>query len=460
MLKTLLRQRWMLVGLSCFLTLFAVLFYDAHREPSSTRFIKDVISLADLEQLETMKIAPPDSENGFLLLLEAANKIQYPQDEKYISIPSSFEEPLSSEQQELLQKYLEMNAESLTLVYKALEYPHIQLPPLRPYDQYDNDYDNVYGKIGDLERLLSYRMLDAAIRNDSTLLDEAITKNRQFLQKLSYGNYLQDEMIKQSMLSENAYRMETLLSYAIPSPITIREHLTLFSINEKKPLESARMALINEAVSLSHSHELNTEFLKIFKNQPDIMLLLGMTSMEWSQLPFIGEKLFTEKLAQTLALGKEDIYAAATFYKKEQKKKEKYALRGIFYPYGTVSAYMYGFCAERIAWLNVARGALASQLYFYDHNRMPDTLEELVPDYLDTIPRDPFTPNRPIRCRIDGDIALFYSIGGNEINDHGLRRSHNSQTKTLDNPNCDDIVFRLKVPQENIPLDPPSKGEL
>lgn len=457
MLKILLRQRWMLVGLLCFLALFSVLVYDANRELTSTHYIKGNLPAAELKQLEAINTTPHDSENGFLLLLEAANKIQYPGVTTYIFIPGRFEEPLPLELQEWLRKYLEMNTESLSLVYQALEYPHIQLPPLRPYDQND---DNVYDKIGEIYRFLSYWMIDAAIRNDRVLLDEAITINRQFLQQLSYRNYLQDEMVRQSLLTGNVYRMEALLSYALPSPATIREHLTLFSVNDKEPLESARIALINETMNLSSSHELTTEFSEFFRDQSDVMRLLGMETMEWSQLPFIAAKLFTKSLTHTLAVGREDIYTAATFYRKEEYKKARYALHGIFYPPEIGSAYIYAFFAKNIAGLNVARCALASLLFYYDHDRMPDTLEELVPDYLDTLPRDPFTPDQPIRFRMDGDIALFYSIGENEINDHGLSRSHNSQTKNMDNPNCDDIVFRLKVPQGGIPLDPSSGGDL
>ena len=443
MLKILLRQHWILVGLSCFLVLFAVFVYDAHREPTTTRYIKTIISPADLEQLEAIKTVPSDSENGLSLLLEAADKIQYPQEERYISISFKFGESLPSEQQEMLRKYVDMNDESLSLILEALEYPYIHLPPLRPYDQHR---DEVYDKTGELIRFLSYRMLGAATRNESVLLDEAITTNRQFLKKLSYSHYLQDEMVKQSMLTGNVYYMETLLSYATPSLTTIREHLTLFSINEQKSFDNARMALINETIKLSPSHELNSEFLQIFHKQSDVMRLLGMASMEWSQLPFIGASVFTERLAQTLAIGSEDIYTAAMLYGREQEK-EKYALSDLFYPYGLMYPDIFFFAVRHIARLNGARSALASLLFHYDHNRMPDTLEELVPDYLDALPRDPFTPNRPIRYRIDGDIALFYSIGENAMDNNGVKRIYNSQKNAYDHPERDDIIFWLKVPQ-------------
>jgi hypothetical protein len=47
--------------------------------------------------------------------------------------------------------------------------------------------------------------------------------------------------------------------------------------------------------------------------------------------------------------------------------------------------------------------ALAIRLYELDHGARPPTLDELVPDYLDAVPRDPFAhADRPIGYRRDG----------------------------------------------------------
>jgi len=456
MLKILLRQRWMLIGLSCFLTLSAVFVYDAHREPTLTRYMKGMISSADLEQLEAAPPVPPDSENGLPLLLEAADKMQYPQDEEYIRFNSK--DTLDLEEQEVLRKYVDMNAASLSLIHEALKYPHIQLSPRHIYDQYNNDA--IYGEIYKLVRLLYYWTIDAAIRNDRALLDEALTTFQQFHEQFFYGNYLQDEMARQSRLSASVYYTEALLNYAAPSRNVIRKLVTLFSINEQKPIDNARMAFINTVANNSPSYELDTNYLEIFEKQSETMRVLGMAVKEWSQLPFIEGILFTNNIAQTLAVGNEDIYNAAAFYTREQKKAKEYALQGLFYRDRVDAAEIYHYPIFCVARLNGARCALASLLFYYDHDRMPDTLEELIPDYLDALPHDPFTPDKPIRYRIDGDIALFYSIGENEMDNSGAERIYNSLKNAYDNPEADDIVFRLKIPQANISLAPPSTEDL
>ena len=106
-----------------------------------------------------------------------------------------------------------------------------------------------------------------------------------------------------------------------------------------------------------------------------------------------------------------------------------------------------------MATIAAARTALAAQLFYYDYGNMPDRLDALVPTYLDVLPRDPFTPDQSIRFRIDGDVARFYSIGRNEKDNGGVDDDDTCE-------DCDDIVFRLKVPQGGIPLDRLSGEEL
>lgn len=456
MLKILLRQHWMLVCLLSFLAVSATFVYDAHREATSTRYIKRNIPAAELQQLEGADIAPPDSENGFSEITEAAIIIRNIRLQNPIDIHVAFGKPFSPEQKELLQEYINRNSDALSLIYEAIEHPYIYVPHCHTQEQYDQAYYKIWG----VTSLLNYRILDAAVRNDVAQLDEAINTSRRFFQKLSHRNCLEDEVTRLSILSWHTSYIKKAFCYAFPSPAAIRKHLTLFPDNEKLLLERARMALMNETINLSTSHEFNTEFSNFLHNQSDVMRLLGMATMEWSQAAFIGAKLFSKRLTHTLAVGRADIYTAATDYKREREKRPQEALHRIFHPYGTVSTHIYVFFARETAHSNTARVALSSLLYYHDHKQMPDTLENLLPDYLDALPRDPFTPDQPIRYRIDGDIARFYSIGENEIDDNGFSRSHNSQTLAMDNPNCDDIVFRLKVPQENIPLVPPSTEEL
>jgi hypothetical protein len=86
------------------------------------------------------------------------------------------------------------------------------------------------------------------------------------------------------------------------------------------------------------------------------------------------------------------------------------------------------FSLERAFWLQflaiaqqrMAAVAFAIRLYELDHGRRPSELLELVPDYLNAIPIDPFSATgEPIRYRPDAERAILYSIGRNGTDDRG-----------------------------------------
>ncbi len=63
---------------------------------------------------------------------------------------------------------------------------------------------------------------------------------------------------------------------------------------------------------------------------------------------------------------------------------------------------------------------LAINLFESDHGRRPETLDELVPDYLPSVPLDPFAPgDQPIRYLPHAEDPRLYSVGENGIDDDG-----------------------------------------
>ena len=64
--------------------------------------------------------------------------------------------------------------------------------------------------------------------------------------------------------------------------------------------------------------------------------------------------------------------------------------------------------------------ALAIQLYERQHDRRPDRLDQLIPDFLTAIPVDPFSADgRPIKYSRDGGRDRVYSVGSNGVDDGG-----------------------------------------
>lgn len=68
--------------------------------------------------------------------------------------------------------------------------------------------------------------------------------------------------------------------------------------------------------------------------------------------------------------------------------------------------------------LRTARTALAIERYRLAADKLPDALEDLVPDYLDSVPRDPFDGNELRYKKLEHGF-IVYSIGEDLIDDGG-----------------------------------------
>jgi hypothetical protein len=76
---------------------------------------------------------------------------------------------------------------------------------------------------------------------------------------------------------------------------------------------------------------------------------------------------------------------------------------------------------RNLAVRRMAATALAIRLYEVDHGRRPETLDELVPDYLSAVPLDPLAEgDRPIGYLPHAERPILYSVGEDGI-DHGGR---------------------------------------
>ncbi len=93
------------------------------------------------------------------------------------------------------------------------------------------------------------------------------------------------------------------------------------------------------------------------------------------------------------------------------------------------------------AYERVAACALAAYQYRMDRGVPPESLESLVPHYLDAVPRDPFQYEAPLRYRRDADRMVFYSVGLDLHDDSGERRLTHRSKRPFDKTG--DIVFHV-----------------
>jgi len=88
---------------------------------------------------------------------------------------------------------------------------------------------------------------------------------------------------------------------------------------------------------------------------------------------------------------------------------------------------------RNIAQLQTARVALAIERYRLAAEKLPDTLADLVPDYLDSVPKDPFDGNELRYKRLEVGFVV-YSIGEDLSDDSGKEKP---PRRTKESPNWD-----------------------
>lgn len=90
--------------------------------------------------------------------------------------------------------------------------------------------------------------------------------------------------------------------------------------------------------------------------------------------------------------------------------------------------------------LAAATVALAAKRYQLAHGALPDRLDQLVPEFLEAVPRDPYDA-QPLRYRRTEGGGLIYSVGP-KLKDEQGRKEHQSGALNAP-PAADDIAFRI-----------------
>ena len=131
---------------------------------------------------------------------------------------------------------------------------------------------------------------------------------------------------------------------------------------------------------------------------------------------------FLDCVAQTqqmLRLSFTDRLDAAERLRHELEEKavhERFALTGMFFPRFLKAIRK---DTENIARQRLALTALAVEEYWVEHNRLPNSLNDLSPALIGGIPQDPFT-GEPVIYGRKGNGFLIYSVGPDRTDDGGV----------------------------------------
>lgn len=100
--------------------------------------------------------------------------------------------------------------------------------------------------------------------------------------------------------------------------------------------------------------------------------------------------------------------------------------------------------AVKAARLRCASATVATVRFHALEERWPESLEELVPDYLTQVPVDPFT-GAPIFFVRDEAAIRVYSVGPNRLDDGGSETPETDDDGNQDFNGAPDVVFRVRL---------------
>lgn len=452
MIAFILQQKWIAVGLASLLGLFILLVYDAYREPPLVQYFRENNVPTNIEELKAMYPLPPDDENGFSLILEAIEKYWEEDDDTYDQLPFpgnegvEYGEPLTELQLAAMRTYIDRNAETLSLIIEAMKYPYLRMP----HDRYDPDDVKYLSDMRSLARLLYCAAYDAALTRDLELLEHTVIASLKLYEPTGYGADILAEFVSIALAGWALESIQNVLGYTSIPPDSIHNWMEILNNERYKELNNFQQALKNEIareLPLIQYGGPSYDTARPF----DAWKFLIPVTFEWGQLSFLGKREYVQRFTQVIEVGNNDIYEATRF--SFQEITGIGSLVTAFMP-SFLTYYNYNIYLPRVQFIAQAtttRTALAALLFHHDQGYMPNTLEALVPEYLDTLPRDPFMPDQPIQYRMEQEAVVFYSAGRDGI--YGKQANKDCDC-------TDDIEFHLKIPQNNIPLEPNSKDEL
>jgi len=355
----------------------------------------------------TCNPAPPET-NAIVTLEKLAGKVKaslndYPEFNGYVSI-YDWEDLLSGNRIdfELQVPVVVRNQEALSLLLEAMKKPNAQFAPPFPKDGTLQDYGPSATAFMDVNKIA--RMTWQNIKDGKVVF--------------SWGDALDNILlVKKYGTAENTSLINFLVALAC-----VRADFDLL-IKNIASLEDREVAI--KAASLLNDGALKPADFNIpMKTEYGVIdeqtRRIGNISRNWYLFKPNDTRQraldIFEKIKKAISRGDQDanIPPAPRLFDASLVEKSKYMLR----PNATGRALVDLVCSnygaiyksmmESFAPFRVSACAFALRAYWLDHGRLPDSLDELAPEYIKTVPLDIYG-GKPVQY--DRDRAVVYSAG-------------------------------------------------
>jgi hypothetical protein len=277
--------------------------------------------------------------------------------------------------------------------------------------------------------LLSLRTLDLLVAGQGDEAAESITSMLKMMRTIDTHPVMVLHVGKIAFLTLACEDVRILLEHGHPGEQSLL--LLQQALSESFPDEALERSFLAERVyQIEMARNLlpaavTKKYLPL--QAPDIPERLGLPASRWAQmrLRYQSVRYFRHIAALLTAVRQpwpQRLDATISLAEQATKKKGGVLLSG---------AQLARFTAETSAIVRCTFVAVAVQRYYMAQNKLPSSLDDLVPAYVDSVPIDPFTGGK-LLYRFDEESFVTYSTGINRLDDNGNLLPTEDQITTLD----------------------------
>lgn len=403
------------------------------------------------KELEEHYPSPPKGENAADTYQKAFNAGKYDESaQSYNKVEAKItEESKSLDKQKrfsealraMMREYLDAHADALNLLHEAVQYPACRYP--LDFSDPINTELNHLAKLRQSVRLL---MLEAMLAAEDKDFDKAV------------------EAIHAMLAASDSIRLEPILisqltrSACLGLTCEALRHALIAGTFTEEQLGRLRGLFANQVDPDAFSRGLQGEYLvgMALFDRPERMadfykdmfgvesyvpgatrVLLRVASITgWTEADRVY---YLGQLGSLNAISRMPMYEAipAMHAFEEQARQTRSwvpTISGMIgFPLGR-ARYSFGRDQARVEFASIA---IAAERYRLFASKYPDTLNELVPSFLGSMPQDPFD-GQPLRYRRTENGYLLYSVGYNQRDDNGV-----DAADIRDRDQSGDIIFRI-----------------
>lgn len=424
------RRKIKIIHILILLSLTAVFAFTLFRLSVRIRFQNRIKAIQDaglpvtLDEMNELYTIPEGAENAAETFIEAFLCYNEWDKEKRESLPiygpvelPARRKPLDQEIKELLAQYIADNKQTLEFLHKAAPIEHCRYPV-------------------DFSVELGYPMYHLTdIRNCSILLNlEAILHAENNKSRLAFRSVMTNFGLARSLVKEPTSSSQLIRGvcqrYAASSleRIINRTELTdeqLLEIDKAlmaaEDISDIPLALVGERCRGIHVFKNPTLLIEGIvggKTLPapvfELYSALGLADRDGiAYIDFINDYI------DIASLPLHQRQSASEIVDDKLRKISKTHI--LFHIYSPRHSWITRFYLRNIAQVRAARAGIAVQRYRLANGNLPNTLEDLVPSYIDAVPEDPYD-GRTIRYDELETGFVVYSIGEDKKDDGGKER--------------------------------------